>query len=290
MFKSMTGYGKTVCELPGRNIIIEVRTLNSKNLDISFRIPSIFKERELKLRNLASQLLERGKVDISIYADGRIDGNSSLINTKAIIHYYDQLKALPQGLVGSDNNLLAAILRLPDSIEIKRDELDEDQWNLIESKFHEALDQVDVYREQEGKTLEIDILERIRVIDGSIREIEPFEQERIERVKKRILDQLDEWMQGNNADKNRFEQELFYYLERLDITEEKVRLHQHCEFFLETAAQHDANGKKLGFITQEIGREINTLGSKSNDHQMQRIVVAMKDELEKVKEQLLNVL
>ncbi len=289
MFKSMTGYGKAVCELPQKNIVIEIRTLNSKNLDISFRIPSAYKEKEQQLRNEISQMLERGKIEVSFNTDGKSEHIRNRINPQVVTAYFEQIKSLPKELTGNENNLLPAILRLPDSIDFGRDEPDESEWTQLEQQFREALQQVDTFRLQEGNVLEKDILSRIRLIDSLIQEIEAFEPERIAKLKKRFHDNIEEWTQGVNFDNNRLEQEIFFYLEKLDITEEKVRLHQHCLFFLETAALPESQGKKLGFIAQEIGREINTLGSKSNHSSMQRVVVAMKDELEKIKEQLLNV-
>lgn len=287
----MTGFGKASCELENKKITIEVKSLNSKQLDINSRIPGFYKEKDIEVRNLISQTLVRGKVEFSMYAEVNGTDHSSVINKEIVKGYFKQFSEITKEL-GLDQNteLLPTIMRLPDTLKTEREELDEDEWKVLLISIKQALNDLNTFRKQEGEALEGDILKRINNISELLIQVEPLEPQRIERVKTRLQNNLNELLEKDDVDKNRFEQELIFYLEKLDITEEKVRLRNHCEYFLKTAAFDEPVGKKLGFISQEIGREINTLGSKANDSDMQKLVIRMKDELEKIKEQLLNVL
>lgn len=290
MYKSMTGYGKAVCELSSRTISIEVKSLNSKSLDLNIRIPSVFKEKELQIRNLIAQHLDRGKVDFSIYSENKPGVSQSRINLPAIETYYQQFREIPFFSNLSDEAILTNIMRLPDSVDSGREEIGEEEWPILEAEIISVLQQVDEFRRTEGIQLRKDVLLRLDTILNLIPKVEEYEPDRINRIKVRIQEQLTDILTNNTIDSNRFEQELIFYLEKLDITEEKVRLKAHCEFFREVSNQPEPGGKKLGFIVQEMGREINTMGSKASHQQIQRIVVEMKDELEKIKEQLLNIL
>lgn len=290
MYKSMTGYGKAVCELATRTITIEAKSLNSKSLDLNIRIPSVFKEKELHIRNLIAQYLDRGKVDFSIYSENKPGTSQSKINLPAILTYYQQFREIEFFTNLSDEAILTNIMRLPDSVDSGREELGEEEWPILEAEIIKALHQVDEFRQIEGVQLRKDVLQRLENILSLIPKVEEYEPDRINRIKTRMQEQLNDILTNNTIDSDRFEQELIYYLEKLDITEEKVRLKAHCEFFREVSNQPEPSGKKLGFIVQEMGREINTLGSKASHQQIQRIVVEMKDELEKIKEQLLNIL
>lgn len=290
MYKSMTGYGKAICDLPGKTLTIEIKSLNSKSMDLNIRMPSIYKEKELDIRNLISQSLERGKTDFSMYVENKPGYNQSRLNQAVILDFYRQFNELPFLENLNKEAVLAMIMRLPDTVELDKDVLSDDEWHLIEKEIVNAINMLNAFRIREGEILGKDILSRVDKILNLIPEVEQFEMERIEKVKARLNDQLKEFQYNNSIDKNRFEQELIFYLEKLDVTEEKVRLRAHAEYFHEVSALDEPSGKKLGFIVQEMGREINTLGSKANHQSIQRIVVEMKDELEKIKEQLLNVL
>ena len=286
MIQSMTGYGKAVAECSDKKITIEIRSLNSKSLDLNTRIPFLYKEKELEIRKILSEKLQRGKVDFSALTEATAANKAQQINPEIIKAYMDEFKQVAPG--ASNAELLAIVMRLPDVMAFTCKELDEDEWNIFVKLMNEAIENLNQFRLDEGKTLEQEFVQRINTILNLLSQIEPFEKERIQTLKDRFIKNLEEL--STDYDENRFEQELIYYLEKLDITEEKVRLKNHCEYFLETLKTADSEGKKLGFICQEIGREINTLGSKSNHSDMQRIVVQMKDELEKVKEQVLNIL
>ncbi len=291
MIKSMTGFGKATCELPGKKISIEIKSLNSKQLDINMRLPNLYREKDLLLRNEVSSKLGRGKVDIGFYIDYLGNEKNATINQNVIESYYNQIYPIADKLGLSENSdILRAIMPLPDTIKIEQAELDEEEWNIIETTFKNALDSINSFRQQEGIVLQQDIISRIENIRNLAAEVEPYEKERIEKVRERILDQLNEIKGKIKVDENRLEQEMIYYLEKLDITEEKVRLANHLDYFIETISKEDMVGKKLGFITQEIGREINTMGSKANHSEVQKRVIQMKDELEKIKEQNLNIL
>ena len=293
MIKSMTGYGKAVAELPGKKITIEIKSLNSKGIDLNVKIPSWFREKELDIRNILSTL-QRGKIDLFISFESTGDTLSYTLN-KALAHqYYEALKELQREFREENpEGLLPMVMRMPDILESDREEIDPDQWELIISKLEEALGEVEKFRELEGKVLQDDMVPRVDNILALLNAVEPLDEERKELVRNNLQKALDQFLANNNAaraDSNRFEQELIYYLEKMDFTEEKVRLRKHCDYFLETITGTESQGKKLGFICQEIGREINTLGSKASHAGIQQIVVQMKDELEKIKEQLLNIL
>ncbi|MBS0010084.1 MAG: YicC family protein [Bacteroidales bacterium] len=290
MIRSMTGYGMACAETPVKKITVELRALNSKQIDINTRIPWYYKEKEIEIRSKISQGLVRGKTDLSIFVDTMDEQDLPKLNQAAIKNYYRQLTDLA-GEMNIENNkdLLSTIMRLPETLKTDKQTLSDEEWELISSLLDTAIGELDKYRIEEGKAIRKDLRERIRLIESCMKEILPFEEERINTIREKIYNKLR--VLGNeNIDQNRFEQEVLYYLEKLDINEEKVRLHKHCEYFIDTMESEDVNGKKLAFISQEIGREINTLGSKANHAGIQKIVVMMKDELEKVKEQILNIL
>jgi uncharacterized protein (TIGR00255 family) len=295
MIKSMTGYGKATVATANRTISIEIRSLNSKQSDINTRIASVFREKEADLRSEINRVLERGKIDCSISVDF-INGSGDLaINKALMIRYYNEIKQLANELgTETGNNLLTGIMQLPDVLKNAKENLDESEWSLVYAGFVETLARVDEFRTNEGALIEKDMLHRINMIINLLQQIEPLEKSRIVNLRERFQRNQDEFLEKNTMldkfDENRFEQEIFWYLEKLDITEEKHRLAKHCDYFINTIATAESNGRKLGFITQEIGREINTLGSKAYDAGMQVLVVQMKDELEKIKEQVGNVL
>ena len=281
----MTGYGKAILELPRKKISIEIKTLNSKNLDLNVRLPSCYREKELDLRSKLSQLLVRGKVDFSIFIDTNGGETTTTINKEVINNYIDQLREIA---ITSPENTLEIAMRLPDALKSEREELDENEWIEIEKTINKAVAEVNQFRSDEGMVLKQDFSDRIKTIQKLSEQVVELDKERLKLVREKLEKSIADIKQ--NVDENRFEQELIYYLEKLDITEEKVRLNNHLDYFLQELTSDVSNGKKLGFISQEIGREINTLGSKSNFAPMQQVVVQMKDELEKIKEQLLNVL
>ena len=286
MIQSMTGFGKASLQLPTKKITVEIKSLNSKGLDLNTRMPSVFREMELGLRNQLSQKLERGKIDFSLYIEITGEETSSKINVPIVKGYINQMKAvLPNA---DETELMKMAVRMPDALKTERDEIDENDWKEIQTVIDQALENMMQFRRDEGVALEKEFLHRIANIMTLMNNAVAYDAERIETVKTRLKTALDE-LQAN-VDQNRFEQELIFYLEKYDITEEKVRLENHLNYFIETLAGTEANGRKLGFITQEMGREINTMGSKSNHSEMQKLVVMMKDELEKIKEQVLNVL
>jgi uncharacterized protein (TIGR00255 family) len=281
----MTGYGKSVLQLPTKKITIEIKSLNSKSLDLNTRMPSVYREKELDIRKLIASKLERGKVDFSIFVEITGEETTTQINTPVVKQYIKQLKAI----VDSDETeLLKMAVRFPDALNTERTDIDEDEWKAVLKEIKSALENIAVYRLDEGKVLEQDFKNRVKTISTLLDEVIAIDPERVIAVRERLLKGVEELKE--KFDENRFEQELVYYIEKYDITEEKVRLKNHLEYFLSALNSTDSNGKKLGFITQEIGREINTIGSKSNYAAMQKLVVQMKDELEKIKEQLLNVL
>ena len=287
----MTGFGKAECELKDRKVIIEIKSLNSKNLDIYAKIPGIYRQKELEIRNTISKILQRGKVEFVLYYEITDDNKATTINSGVVKNYIDQLKSVADDLnLETSEQLLQMAIRLPDTLNVKREEIDENDWKIISKSIINALDQLDEFRIQEGKYLKKDIEQRIKIIDDKKDEITPFEIARTEKIREKLKVSLNKNVDEQDYDKNRFEQELIYYLEKLDITEEKVRLTNHCNYFIEMLDEPESNGKKLGFISQEIGREINTIGSKANDSDIQKRVVLMKDELEKIKEQMLNIL
>jgi uncharacterized protein (TIGR00255 family) len=285
MIQSMTGYGKSVIQLPTKKISIEVKSLNSKNLDLNTRMPSLYREKELSVRKLIASKLERGKVDFSLYMEITGEETSTQINKTVVIQYIKQLKEVVDG---DETELLKMAIRLPDAITTERDEMDEDEWEEIAAEINTALERILQYRLDEGQSLESEFLDRVKNIEDLLEDVIAMDPERIEGVRERLQKGVSELKE--KVDENRFEQELVFYIEKFDITEEKVRLKNHLDYFIAALNSDDSNGKKLGFISQEMGREINTIGSKSNYAPMQKLVVQMKDELEKIKEQLLNVL
>lgn len=286
MIQSMTGFGKASLQLPTKKITIEIKSLNSKGLDLNVRMPSALREMELGLRNRIAQKLERGKVDFSLFVEITGEETTSKINVPIVKSYIAQMKdVIPDA---DATELMKMAVRMPDALKTERDEIDENEWAQIETLVDEALVNILSFRTAEGVALEKEFIVRIGNILRLMQETLAYDEERIANVKERLRNSIAEL--EANVDENRFEQELIFYLEKLDITEEKVRLENHLNYFLETLAGTEANGRKLGFIGQEMGREINTMGSKSNHAQMQKLVVQMKDELEKIKEQVLNVL
>ena len=282
----MTGFGKATLQLPTKKITVEIKSLNSKGLDLNTRMPSVFREMELGLRNQISSRLERGKIDFSLYVEITGEETSSKINVPIVRGYINQMKAVIPN--ADETELMKMAVRMPDALKTERDEIDENEWKKIQTVIDEALENIAQFRKDEGVSLEREFLHRNANIMALMNNAVSYDAERIETVKTRLRNALDELKE--NVDENRFEQELIFYLEKYDITEEKVRLENHLNYFIETIAGTEANGRKLGFITQEMGREINTMGSKSNHTEMQKLVVMMKDELEKIKEQVLNVL
>lgn len=290
MTHSMTGYGKAVAELPNKKITIEIKSLNSKQFDLYTRIPSVYRVKEIELRNSLSRILERGKIDLTMNVEVFSKDVSSRIDHNVLAQYRDEIEQFAlNNNIPAPADWFSVLLRLPDVMKQDIEELDEEEWKVIEEAIENAANEVISFRKQEGTMLENVLSEKISNIRTLLSEVEQFEEERIEKVKSRIYEGLSH-LEGFEIDKNRFEQEIIYYLEKLDINEEKTRLAHHLNYFDETLKADQSQGKKLGFIVQEIGREINTLGSKSNQSDMQRIVVQMKDELEQIKEQILNIL
>jgi len=287
----MTGFGKAEFEVNNKKFTIEIKSLNSKQVDINTRIPAIYREKDIEIRKELSDKLERGKIDFNIYVESLGDESNSKINEPILRSYFKQLSKISAELnLATDHSTLQAALRLPDVVKTEYQTLDEEEWEIILKNIRKAIADIDKFRVQEGDALKVDILKSIELIQLLLVQIEPFEGQRIEALRTRLTENLDKLSLNGNVDKNRFEQELIFYLEKLDINEEKVRLANHCEYFIDTVTEPVATGKKLAFISQEIGREINTIGSKANNTEIQRIVVQMKDYLERVKEQLLNVL
>jgi uncharacterized protein (TIGR00255 family) len=289
--KSMTGFGKATSEIPGKKVTVEVRSLNSKQLDLNLRLPYLYKEKELELRADISKQIERGKVDISVFTESTLDILPVSINKKLAKTYYNELKSLSEELDEVNPNLLALIVKMPDVMKAEREivELDEEEWTQVKTTVDKAIEAFQKFRSDEGSTLSNEFSNRIGLIDKLLAEVIIMDAPRVENIRTRIKNSLAEAIEKEKIDQNRFEQELIYYIEKLDITEEKLRLKTHIDYFINTMNE-PSSGRKLGFITQEIGREINTIGSKANDATVQKLVVQMKDELEKIKEQLLNVL
>src|SRR5690625_509749 len=285
MIQSMTGFGKSVIQLPTKKITVELKSLNSKNFDLNSRIPAQYRERELKLRNRLSQVLVRGKVDFTVHVELSAGETSSVINQPVVRAYMEQLKQIVDG---DSTELLKMAVRMPDVLKTEREDLDEEEVQALEKGVEEALKEIVAFRNSEGKALENELVLRNDNIRRLLDQVIEMDPDRIAGVRQRLKKGIAELKE--NVDQNRFEQELIYYIEKFDITEEKVRLTKHLEYFEENLSSDQSNGKKLSFISQEMGREINTIGSKSNYAPMQQLVVQMKDELEKIKEQLLNVL
>lgn len=291
MIKSMTGYGIASFDSGNTKYTVEVKSLNSKFLELSLRLPKIFAEKEFQLRNDCSKLIERGKVNLSINTEQVSQSvKAAGIDKDLLKHYYSQLKDVSVELGEPTGNLLQLALGLPEVVKYEEDTISEDEWKAVEKTFQQAMAAFQDFRAQEGNVIEQEIKGRINTILKNLELVELEDPKRVPLIRERLNTFLAEAASREAIDQNRFEQELIYYIDKLDITEEKVRLKAHCEYFIETLKNADANGKKLGFISQEIGREINTLGSKANDANIQKLVVGMKEELEKIKEQLLNVL
>lgn len=286
MIYSMTGFGKALVQLPLKKITVEIKSLNSKNLDLSVRLPQPYKEKELEIRNVIAQQLERGKVECSVFIEVTGEETSATLNAPIVKAYIAQMKnIIPDA---DTTELMKMAVRMPDTLKVERCELDEQEWNEIVKVLNQALVNINEFRKQEGEKLGNDFVNRVSNIRNCMKEIEGYEEDRIKTVKDRLLQNLKEL--EVNIDESRYAQEVVYYIEKLDINEEKVRLTNHLDYFLETMHANEHAGRKLGFIAQEMGREINTMGSKSNHAEMQKLVVKMKDELEKIKEQVLNIL
>lgn len=285
MIQSMTGFGKSVIQLPTKKITIELKSLNSKSLDLNARIPSVYREKELEMRNLIASALERGKIDFSLYIEVTGEETSSQLNEAIIRAYISQLKNVVDG---DQIELLKMAVRMPDALKTSREELDEKEYTSILKALKEAIEAISTFRSEEGSSLKKEFELRIGNIKSLLEDVKLMDPDRLQMVRERLDRAVSDIRE--KVDENRFEQELIFYLEKFDITEEKVRLENHLDYFLNTLNTADSNGRKLGFICQEIGREINTMGSKANYAPMQQLVVQMKDELEKIKEQILNVL
>ena len=289
MIQSMTGYGKAELNLKNANFTIEVRSLNSKQIDANVKMSSIYRDKEIGLRKLLSEKLQRGKIELSIWRESSESNAKYTLNTELIKEYFSQIEGVANELNLNSKDIMSSLLKMPEVLVKGEEKAEDNEWEEIAKGIDIAIANILQFRLDEGKKLEEDITSRINILAGLLIEILPFASSRIEKVKKSLADKLAE-IDTKNIDENRFEQELIYYLEKQDITEEQVRLDAHLNYFIETMGADSPNGKKLGFIGQEIGREINTIGSKSSDAEMQKIVVQMKDELEKIKEQLLNIL
>ena len=281
----MTGYGKSVLQLPTKKITIELKSLNSKTLDLNTRMPSMYRAKELSIRKLIAKHLVRGKIDFSLFVEFTGEDTSSKINKTIVTEYIKQLKDVVDG---DATELLKMAIRLPDAVTTERDDIDDNEWASIQAEINTALEHIKTYRKEEGTALKHDFEARVTNLRTLLNKVIEMDPQRIEGVRARLEKGVADIKE--KVDENRFEQELIYYIEKFDITEEKVRLDNHLNYFITSLNSKDSNGKKLGFISQEIGREINTIGSKSNFAPMQKLVVQMKDELEKIKEQMLNVL
>jgi uncharacterized protein (TIGR00255 family) len=286
----MTGYGKAVAKLNGKSVTLEIRSLNSKQLDLNLRLHPALRDNEPDIRSVVTRMLERGKVELTGNIDFTGTDLPAAINRPVAISYYNELSSLARELGASEENLLSVVMKMPEVTRLSKEEINGEDWGSIFTALNEALQQLDEFRKHEGELLEKDFILRIETIQSLLAGVEPFELNRNLQLREKLRNSFADFIENNNFDTNRFEQEIIYYLEKLDITEEKVRLAKHCKYFLETLDEDTANGRKLSFVSQEIGREINTMGSKANDADIQKLVVRMKDELEKIKEQLANIL
>ncbi len=290
MIQSMTGFGKVTAELPDKKVTIEIKSLNSKQLDLFIRIPAAYRNKEMQIRNELLQTLERGKIDLTLSVEFIGKDTSTKINTAVVENYYEQIQNIAEKLsISLPEDWFQTLLRLPDVIKNETADVDETEWQIIHKAIKETVQHLSDFRTQEGAMLQLLFEQKIAAIAALLKEVDKYEHERIDKIKTRLTENLKK-IAETDYDKNRFEQELIYYLEKLDINEEKDRLENHLKYFIDTLNNEHGQGKKLGFITQEIGREINTLGSKSNHVEMQKIVIQMKDILEQIKEQVLNVL
>ena len=291
MIKSMTGYGKHVALAENCKVTVEIRTLNSKQLDINLRLPQIIKEKEIEIRKTIGRVLQRGKIDTFILIEQNTTDSAPILDIELAKHYYTEFKSLSDAIDQKhDNDYLSIIVKMPDVFVTSTSDISDEDINLVSGCLSNALTAVDKFRTTEGADLKKDISQRINTILSLLTDVDKFETKRVSNIKERIRSNISKFELDPATDKNRLEQEMIYYIEKLDITEEKVRLKNNCGYFLENLENVESSGKKLGFITQEIGREVNTLGSKANDSNLQKIVVLMKDELEKIKEQLFNIL
>jgi len=291
MVKSMTGFGKATGEIKNKKITVEIKSLNSKQADISVRMPSFYKEKELPLRSLINKSLQRGKIEFNLYAELLGESSSLNLNKDLFKKYFKEFSDAAKEVDPNHNaDLISIVSKMPDLMKSERAELDKDEWNEVFKVIENALAEINSFRKTEGDSLKEELTLRVNNISGLLEDVEQYEEERITTVRNKILNNLKEVIDESSINKDRFEQELIYYIEKYDVTEEKTRLSQHCKYFKETMESKISEGKKLGFICQEMGREINTLGSKANHVELQKIVVQMKDELEKIKEQILNIL
>ena len=287
----MTGYGKSVVSDDNRTISIEIRTLNSKQLDVNLKLPQYLKEREVEARKQISNQLQRGKIDISVNVEHNTAEDLPVIDNDLALHFFKEFNNLSENLgIAKPENTIELLLKMPDLIVHKEKSIDDEEINMFNTCLTDALQKVDHSRIEEGVDLEKDFRVRIQNILEQLDKVDEFDGNRVVRIRERILANINKFLSEHDSDRNRLEQEIIYYIEKLDITEEKVRLANNCKYFLDNLENEQSSGKKLGFITQEIGREINTLGSKANDSDLQKLVVLMKDELEKIKEQLFNIL
>jgi uncharacterized protein (TIGR00255 family) len=287
----MTGFGHSKTEMQGKMVRVEIKSLNARSTEIRCKLPTSYRDREMDLRKKVIDALQRGKMDLTITVDGFSDEENAFINADAFRKYYKELSALKQELGIHDGDILQSILRIPNVVGQNEDLADEEEWQIVEKTIDQAITNIKKFRADEGQVLKADLLERIQAIEQNLKSIEPFEMIRLDRIKERLRKNMEEFAVNQQVDQNRYEQEILYYIEKLDINEEKVRLSQHCAYFRdELETKEEQKGRKLSFIAQEIGREINTIGAKANDSDIQQFVVMMKDELEKLKEQLANIL
>lgn len=291
MIRSMTGFGSASVQVGTKTILAEIKSVNSKFFDLSLRLPATFREKELEIRAELNRSIERGKVECTVSIESADAQRRATFNIELLKSYHQELKNVQQSLDIADNtDMLRTLLTMPDVMVTEKNGMSEEDWKALQKALSNATKAFDDFRQKEGNTLKVDLEQRIKAIQEKMSRLEPFEKNRIEQVRKKLQTSLEDFIPASEIDRNRFEQELIYYLEKLDITEEKVRLSSHCTYFLKTMNEEVSSGKKLSFIAQEIGREINTIGSKSNDAEMQKLVVDMKDDLEKVKEQVLNII
>ncbi|MBK8349462.1 MAG: YicC family protein [Saprospiraceae bacterium] len=291
MILSMTGFGHSKAEINGKVIRVELKSLNARSTEIRCKLPNSYRDREMDLRKKVIDSLQRGKLDLTVTLDGFSDEENTFINADAFRKYYKELNALRQELEITEGDILQSVLRIPNVIGQNEELADDAEWHLVEQTLDEAIVNIKKFRADEGLVLKADLIERIKMIDQHLKAIEPYEVVRLDRIKDRLKKNMEEFAMKQQVDQNRYEQEILYYIEKLDINEEKVRLSQHCIYFMEELDnKDDQKGRKLSFIAQEIGREINTIGAKAQDSDIQQFVVMMKDELEKLKEQLANIL
>ncbi len=290
MLKSMTGFGKSTVSLSGKTVTLEIKSLNSKQLDLNLKLPALFRDKEPDIRNIISKKLERGKIEMTGTIDYTDNELPTIINHNLVKGYYNDLKQISADLGEKDTDLLSIIMKIPEVLKPSKEMMTDDEWITVSRCLNDAIAQLDLFRAHEGELLLNDFISRIITIRTLLGEIGQFEDDRNINFRDKLRSSVSEFTANNSLDANRFEQEIIYYLEKLDITEEKVRLQKHLDYFMNTLGEVEANGRKLSFVTQEIGREINTIGSKANDANIQRLVVQMKDELEKIKEQLANIL